>query len=352
MTMKIDCRRFLMLMVLVAGLIPATQCFASCTATGGSPSPLPIDFNYSSSIYVERSLPAGSAIPGTQRDFSISGTCDSQSGVGTRERRIVACLYEGTATEIPGMPGVYTTGLGGVGVAIRDTNGTRLSNAQGNGCAAVMGMLQSNGGSASQPWRYDISGSMELVKTTPAGQGVTGGTLNPNWAKFGFGVYFTQVMLNTNVWSDSYIAPTGAITILSASCSVDAPSSVRLPEVKAADFPAVGSGAGETPFKLGVTCDQNVRANVMFAAASGIGVVDAASGTLGLQAMAGTATGYGMQLLRTEGAPLPLGVRLPLGALTANTPAWFDFAVRYQRIAASTSPGPATSAAVFTLDYE
>lgn len=79
-------------------------------------------------IAVSRALPVGSDIPGTQRVFTFNGNCKGRSGWAdvTPGHPIIACYY-GSGEEVAGFPGVYETGVEGIGIALQNSAGQRVS---------------------------------------------------------------------------------------------------------------------------------------------------------------------------------------------------------------------------------
>lgn len=334
----------------------APDCLANCIADTGFPATV----TYGPTLYVASSLGRGDTIPGTVRPFAASGTCTRDRNgpaprVPTEGSEIVVCTRSSGSVAVPGIPGVYTTGIDGIGMAIRDRYGNRVINAEGQQCHSVFDYLTASG-NPTRPLAYNISGSVELVKTTPSGTPVSGGVLSPNLYQFLFGVYETLWLLGGHIDSNpSAVMPSGNIAIGSVTCMVDYPSSITLPTVDRMAFPTPGSAAGETPFAIGLVCDQRTRVGITMDAAPGVPMRDAGSGTVGLlnEGANGVAAGFGLQLL--EGSPLramPLRVRTEFAELTANVRGTHQYAVRYVRSGASTQPGIVESVVVFTFDYQ
>lgn len=74
---------------------------ALCTS-----SDLPKQINVAS-VSVSSTLPVGATIPGTEQTVHVAGNCYNPSDFGLP---IVACYY-GAGLEIPGLSGVYESGL-------------------------------------------------------------------------------------------------------------------------------------------------------------------------------------------------------------------------------------------------
>ncbi|HBD32455.1 MAG TPA: fimbrial protein, partial [Cupriavidus sp.] len=73
----------------------------------------------------------------------------------------------GGATEV--MPGVYTTGVSGVGMRLRNGSGTPIVNGSGLNCFSVIAQIGAGGS-------YNFSGTLELVRI--AGTIVSGSVMN------------------------------------------------------------------------------------------------------------------------------------------------------------------------------
>lgn len=92
---------------------------ALCTS-----SDLPKQINVAS-VSVSSTLPVGATIPGTEQTVHVAGNCYNPSDFGLP---IVACYY-GAGLEIPGLSGVYESGLEGIGVALMNDKGQRITGA-------------------------------------------------------------------------------------------------------------------------------------------------------------------------------------------------------------------------------
>lgn len=63
-----------------------------------------------STVSVSTTLPVGATIPGTEQTVHVAGHCDNTADKGLE---IVSCYY-GYGTEIPGLSGVYESGVKGL----------------------------------------------------------------------------------------------------------------------------------------------------------------------------------------------------------------------------------------------
>jgi type 1 fimbria pilin len=332
----------LRLLVLLAGCLAApAQAVSLCEAKSG----LPDTIDYPATVAVPNSLGSGETIPGTARSFSISGSCVLGKGSPAKIQvgsTIVACTVNPT-TEV--MPGVYATGVSGIGMRLRDGGGSPVTNGSGQACASVVATIGSDG-------TYAFSGSFELVRI--GGAVPSGSTaLVPANATWAFGVYNTNVVLNAdkgNIYSgSSSLYPAGNTQLRGVTCDSVYPVVVTLPDVSTTELASTGA-AGSTGFSIGLRCDDSVQVGITLDAASSVTVADVQKGILDV--MPGGATGVGLQILRGTGGIHALEHRIGLGSVSANTLADFPFTVRYVRLPGQLTPGSVTSAMVFTFDYQ
>lgn len=349
---KLPCRQLaLALLMLAAALSQSGPAWADCKAFSGS---LPQSLNYNMSVVVPAGLSAGATIPGTYRPFNITGACTPDAWAGRPApavgSTIVACVVSGTASPVPGIPGVYTTGIAGVGMALLDASGNRLLNAQNQQCASHFGQLQ-GGGAAPYTLTYNLNGAMELVKTSSAGTPVGSGVLTSVNAAWLFGVYETLWVLNYSdgALGPSMISPAGNLQISSVTCTVTSPSTVQLPKVGLSALSQVGDVAGGTPFNIGLLCNKDLKVGIRMEAAPGVTAIDPQSGILSSQ---GSAQGVGIQLLKSDFSPMQLDQRVDLGNISANGQVSFGYFARYNRTGTTLAPGTVQSQMVFTFDYQ
>ncbi|MBP0592722.1 fimbrial protein [Paraburkholderia sp. LEh10] len=315
-------RLLLVFCVLILTIGFSTHAQADCTTSTG----LPTTFTYGA-VAVGNAVAVGDAIPGTVQSFHIVGKCTSSA---TFSKPVVACLNSGTP--VAGMTGVYPTSIAGVGVRMRDSGGNPMV---GTGACSTTSSLGNTGADGS----FDVSGSVELVKTGAVGSGTMSSI-----------VYYTGV-LNTG-----FTLNNGANTMTVASapiravtCSVTAATAnqtIPLATVSPAMFPAAGTVAAKTPFSLGLNCQTGVKVSVTFNSTSGTTGVASVLGNLG------TATGIGVQLLDSSQAPLVLGNPLVLTSSTTGNMS-FPFYVQYYRLgAAPVVSGTVRATAIFTMSYQ
>lgn len=312
--------------------------YAACTATPTMPY-----LQTLSNVAVAANLPVGSTIPGTVHDYSFSGTCSSFPPNVVPSAPIVSCYY-GSGTEV--MPGVYSTGVAGIGIRLRNAAGQPMTNAAGIWCdtrSANLGNLDAN-------LNYAVSVSVEFVKTGP----ITSGNLDPRQTEFGFGVYSGSVNGALGGSGNNYIGFSGNVTPREIACSLNYPPVVNLPTISASTL-ASGRAGGITPFAIQLTCSGAAIVGMTLDGAAGTSVASAATGILGISGAGtgGMASGAGVQIVNASGtAPVPLQVRNAMGNLTASVPATYRFGARYIGLGGTPSPGTVSSAMVFTMDYQ
>ncbi|WP_168791896.1 fimbrial protein [Paraburkholderia aromaticivorans] len=299
----------------------AVDARADCPTAG-----MPITFAYGP-VAVSNSLASGETIPGTIKSFTLSGQCTNPS---TFNIPVVVCATGQTL--VPSMTGVFTTGLAGVGMRMRNSQGTAL-NPSGT-CSA-----DSSLGNTSSTGSFNVSGTVELVKTGT----VTGGTIAS--AQYISGVLNTNVQLNNG---SNRLTVTGG-PIRGVSCSVTANTAnqtIYLGSVSASAFPTAGSTAATTPFSIGMSCQSGVSVAVTFSSVSGT------SGVPTAVASNGTATGVGVQLLNAARTAIVLDSPFPLTSGTTGNMS-FQFFARYYRLgAAPVTPGTVNASAIFTMTYQ
>src|SRR6266702_2385863 len=138
---------------------------------------LPMTLTYGN-IAVSNSLAVGDVIPGTVKTFTLAGKCGASK---TYNIPVVACASGQSL--VAGMPGVFTTGLAGVGMRMRNSSGTPLNSSGTCSTDASLGNTAADGS-------FNVSGTVELVKTGAT----TAGTIAN--AKYVTGILNTGVQLN------------------------------------------------------------------------------------------------------------------------------------------------------------
>ncbi|MFV3368959.1 fimbrial protein [Pseudomonas sp. NY15435] len=320
--------------MIVLGLSCTAQA-ASCTSMPSMPY-----LQAANNIAVPFGLADGSTVPGTVRMFTFSGLCQNPDGNKSiyAGAPIVSCYY-GSGTEV--LPGVYSTGVAGLGIRLRNSSGQPMQNAAGIQCDTRNALL----GTLNSDLSYSVTVSIEFVKI---GQ-ITGGALSETQTRFGFGVYQSAVGLGG---SSNYIGFVGDVSVRSITCTTVSPLTIDLGVVQASTLVGVGTVGKPVPFTIKLNCDSPAVVGVTFDGV-GVPVSSAAQGVVGVQSGVDAAQGIGVQLV-SQGAntPVPLQVRNALGSIQANTTQNYDYALRYYSLAARPAPGTVNGAMVYTFDYQ
>lgn len=290
------------------------------------------------SISVPTTLAVGDTIPGTEQTVHVAGNCDQSVDSGLE---IVSCYY-GSGAEIPGLRGVYDSGVPGVGVALMNDQGQRISGAGGVQCdsrAMPIGYVSTDGKQS-----FSFAVTLELVKTSPT---VSSGTLIQAQTKFGIGVFGHE-----GIGSPNDIAYAGNVILHEVTCSVSPKNlTVDLGDFPVSDF--IGTGTLSSPaqeFYVSVNCDTTVQPEVKITSANGYETNF--EGVIKLTKESGMATGVGVRMLFDNNiATFDTYVPTDRPA-SANETLQIPFQVRYEQISDVVTPGPANSIATLTLAYK
>lgn len=290
------------------------------------------------SVSVPTTLPVGETIPGTEQTVHVAGNCDESVDSGLE---IVSCYY-GTGSEIPGMRGVYDSGVEGIGVALMNEQGQRIRGAGGVQCDSretPIGYISTDG---KQSFSFNVT--LELVKTS---DNVISGTLVQSQTKFGIGVFAHE-----GIGSPNTIAYSGNVILHQVTCSVSPKDlTVNLGDFPLSDF--VGTGTLSDPAQtvyVNVNCDTTVQPQMKVT--SGNGYESAFPGVIKLTQESGVATGIGVRML-VDGMIPTFGEYESLGTEAyANQTLRIPLELRYEQTAALVTPGPANTVATVTLAYK
>jgi type 1 fimbria pilin len=288
---------------------------------------LPKVFTYGT-IAVSNSLPVGAVIPGTVQSFSLSGTCPAS----TANVDVVVC--PSAQSPVSGTTDVYSTGLSGVGMRMRNSSGTTLI---GSGSCATTSSL----GKTAADGSYNVSGTFELVKTGT----ISAGTITPtaSTATYNAGV------LNTGVGLGGTLSIASGTVVRLVTCSVTAATAnqtVFLPTISASALGSAGAVAAKTPFSIALSCQSGVAVAITFSSASG------SSGIPSVLGSNGTAAGVGVQLLNASQTAITLDTALQLTRGTSGNDS-FRFYAQYYRLGATRpTPGTVSATTIFTMSYQ
>lgn len=322
---RILARRFLRAILITLVFAWTANARADCTTPA-----LPFTFTYGS-IAVSNSLAVGAVIPGTVQSFRLSGQC-STSLAGMP---VVACPSQ--QSPVSGTSDVYSTGLAGIGMRMRNSSGTALV---GSGQCATTSSL----GTVAADGSFNVSGTFELVKTGT----INAGTITPTstTATYYSGVLNSGVALNNG---NNTLKIASGTAVKPVTCSVTAATAnqtVVLPTISPSALGAAGQVAGKTPFSIALSCEAGVKVAITFSSASG------SSGIPTVVASTGTAAGVGVQLLNSSWTPITLDTALQLSSGTTGDTSFQFYGQYFQLATARATPGSVNAAAIFTMSYQ
>ncbi|MCU6366585.1 fimbrial protein [Enterobacter quasiroggenkampii] len=289
-------------------------------------------------ISVPSTLPVGESIPGTEQTVHVAGSCDHAYEAG---QEIVSCYY-GTGTEIPGLAGVYGTGVEGIGIALVNDKGQRITGAGGVYCDSRSTPIGYVSNDDARNFSFDVT--LELIKTSNT---VSSGTLSIDQTKFGIGVYGMD-----GIGSPNTVSYAGDVNIQEVTCSVSPKNlTVVLGDFPVSDF--IGIGTLSMPaqeFNVTVNCNATVQPEVKITSANGYETGYA--GVIKLTQQPGMATGVGVRMLFDNDIATFDQYVTTSSEAVANQTLDIPFQVRYQQISDEVTPGPANTVATITLAYK
>ncbi|MGU3487359.1 fimbrial protein [Enterobacter bugandensis] len=289
-------------------------------------------------ISVPTTLAVGATIPGSEQTVHVAGNCDHPYESGME---IISCYY-GSGAEIPGLTGVYDSGVPGVGVALMNDRGQRITGGGKTACdsrSTPIGYVSTDG---MQSFNFNVT--LELVKTSAA---VQSGTLMQAQTEFGIGVYG-----NDGIGSPNIISYSGNVNFQTVTCSVLPKNlTVNLGDFPVSDFVSVGMLSSPAQnFDVTVNCNSTVQPEVKITSSNGYET--AFEGVLKLTQQPGVATGVGVRMLFDNNiATFDTYVNTQNEAI-ANETLIIPFQVRYEQISDVVTPGPANTVATITLAYK
>ncbi|ABV13449.1 TPA: fimbrial protein [Citrobacter koseri] len=321
---------FLLILASAALFMPHAK--AACTTPD-----MPKMINVAS-VSVPTTLAIGETIPGTEQTVHVAGQCDQSIDSGLE---IVSCYY-GTGAEIPGLRGVYDSGVPGVGIALMNEQGQRISGAGGVQCdsrGTPIGYVSSDG---QQSFNFNVT--LELVKT---GSDVTSGTLVQAQTEFGIGVFGHE-----GIGSPNHIAYAGNVDLETVTCSVLPKNlTVNLGDFPISDFMGVGTlSMPAQNFNVMVNCNSTVQPEVKITSANGY--ESGFAGVMKLTQQSGMATGVGVRMLFDGNIATFDNYVNTQSEAKANETLDIPFQVRYEQISDDVTPGPANTVATITLAYK
>jgi len=239
-------------------------------------------------------------------------------------------------TPVSGLDKVYTTGVKGLGIRLKNYIG-------GTPTFAFPNVITYTGTTDLQidpTSYYDV----ELIKT----EAVTGsGPLNPGQIARSYaddGKSLTSVSI-----------PANGVTIVSPSCAVDAGSRnipVQFGAVARSRFTGVGTSAGSRAFNIQLNCSAGVAANnTIYLRMDATSDPSGQPGVLQIAQGANAAAGVGIQVLDGKNAPVKFGEDALVGPSKDGTYV-VPYTASYYQTAPGVTVGAANSAATFSVLYK
>ncbi|MEH0886012.1 fimbrial protein [Enterobacter sp. UNJFSC 003] len=317
-----------LLILLSAGALFMPQAEAASCST----SDLPYTMN-AGNLAVSSSLSVGSVIPGSTQTHSVKGTCTDVPA----NTAITAC-YTGSGSEVPGYPGVYETGIAGVGIEVLNRNGQviRGTSSSCDSSSSPMGAIEGSG-------NLNFTYAVQLVKTATQ---VNSGSLTQAKTRFGFAVVNGTALATSN--TSTYSA---TIAATATTCAIDPLSlTVTLGDFPVSQFTNVGSHTGWKSFNINATCDSSARLTATVTSANGVNGHYA--DVINLTPGSDSANGVGVRML-IDGVDLKYDYPIPIGApLEANIPMAIPFSVQYYQTDAVVTAGKANTIMTIDMEYE
>ncbi|WP_171998622.1 fimbrial protein [Cronobacter sp. JZ38] len=319
-------RYFLSLCLLAGGILFIPHAHASCSSR---------QFPSVQSIYnlkISTSTDIGEIIAGSERavNFMVSCTSDRSGEV------LVAC-FTGSGEEVPGMPGVYATGIPGLGVALYNDKWKRITG-KGESCdsrGTPVYTLDSNKS-------FSTSAHLALIKTAEQ-QGE--GNLNSSNTSFTFKIYNAEKLANNSTtYYNAYLFPT------KVTCSVDPKGLVvNLGDIPASQFTGSGTTTAWNNFDVHINCDED--ATIMYRVNGAEGTVDGQQSVMKLDDTADSATGLGIQMQVNNTTIDYFSGYYPPIALVNKT-LTLPVGIRYYQTSHEVTPGSANAAVILTIAYQ
>ncbi|WP_368541529.1 fimbrial protein [Enterobacter soli] len=282
-------------------------------------------------VPVSPSLAVGGIVPASTETHSVTGSC-----TGTLNNTVITACYLGLGTEVPGLPGVYETGVAGVGIEMLNSAG-QVIQGKGSACNSTATPV----GTVDSSQNFNFTYSIRLVKTATT---VASGVITLATSRFGFNVH-DEAPLGTN--NETRYSST--ISPITTTCSIDPMNlTVTLGDFPVSQFNHVGSYTGWNNFHLTATCDNDTAFTASITSANGVN--STFGDVINLTPGPDSATGVGVRVL-LDGVDLRYDYPIPVGGATqANVPNDIPFSVDYFQTDVQVTAGKANT--VMTIDME
>ncbi|MEC3765919.1 fimbrial protein [Cupriavidus sp. SS-3] len=311
---------------------PAT---ADCIVTSGNPGTATISLP--ATISVPRDTPTGTVLYDSNWvaagpvNISCSGTFQYTYG------------YASPMQLVPGYSNVYQTTVAGIGIKAGWANWMSGTPSIDSAPLASPPVSQAITNQAWTPYGPMSRYRMQMVVTGPVRPGTV--TLPPLLAQASYGsLTVAQLMISGNT------------QIIAPACTVQTPSlTVNMPPLSASAFQATGSTAGQTAFRLLLSCSGPTAIAMTLTDATQPGNTGS---NLSL-ASGSSAGGVAYQILY-NGTPMSFGPasavagnlhQFNVGTVTGASDMQVPLTARYIRTGTVT-PGTANAAATFTMSYQ
>ncbi|EPH6763373.1 fimbrial protein [Cronobacter dublinensis] len=319
---------FFTLCLLAGSLWFMPHASAACT-TNALPQPLSL-----SNARPSSTTDIGDTIAGMEKVVFFNVTCDTE-----RSGDVVIACFVGSGEEVPGMPGVYETGISGIGITLYNHQWKRIQG-KGENCDSRNAPLYTLGSDKN----FTVKAKIALVKI---GSEIGEGNLNSINSSFLFKIYDKEKFsANSTAYYNGYFFS------IPASCSVDPKSlTVNMGDIPATQFAATGTTTPWKNFTINVHCDDWVYVSYLVTPAEGI--EDNQNGVIKLINAPDSATGVGAQIGMNNNVIQDFWSYTPFKQLSPSVPETsLTFGVRYYQTDPQVTPGRANTAAMITIAYQ
>ena len=287
-------------------------------------------------LTVPATLSVGSAIPGSAQSHRVKGRCDAaDSG-----KPITAC-HLGEGEEVPGMPGVWRSGIEGIGIELLNSAGQPV-----RGRAAHCDSRSTPLGYVSSDGSFNVTLTMQLIKTaSTTGEQASTTVHNGIWS---LGIYPDQKLGQLNA-----VRYGGNLALKATTCSVDPKSlNVSLGNFAVSQFTHVGSTSDWRTFNLTATCTDAVTMTARITSPNGATSISDGNDVLNINAGIDSASGVGVKMM-VGGVLLRYDYPIPFGDQTVpNQPFNLPFQVQYYQTAEVVTAGRANTLATIDIEYQ
>jgi len=287
-------------------------------------------------LTVPATLGVGTAIPGSARSHRVNGRCDAADG----GKPITAC-HLGEGEEVPGMPGVYRSGIEGIGIELLNSAGqpVRGRTAHCDSRNTPLGYVSSDGSGS-----FSVSLTLQLIKTAST----TGDRMTVHNGIWSLGVDPDRQYGQLNA-----VRYGGTLALKATTCSVDPKSLVvTLGNFPVSQFTHIGSYSDWKAFNLTATCTDVVIMTARITSANGATSISDGNDVLNLTPGSDSATGVGVKM-KVGGVALRYDYPIPFGDQTVpDQPFNLPFEVQYYQTGAQATAGRANTLATIDIEYQ